>query len=105
MNRALLARCGCLWALALVGGPSPAGAEGKGVKFEMGVFGDAACKNLKGPIDIDTSKSCVNYSYVDSKGKTYRGSVGHFRCYADRVVLLTGGRVAGAACKPGPARG
>lgn len=57
-------------------------------KFTIGVYTDKTCSDssFKGPIDIDTTKPCLNYSYVDSKGKTTQGSNGHFRCYADKVV-------------------
>jgi len=36
--------------------------------------------------EYNTAKSCNNYSYVDSKGVTTKGSVGHFRCYPDKLV-------------------
>jgi hypothetical protein len=86
MGRARLVTLGSLLTFAVFAlgfAPAPAAAA----TFQVGVFADASCKTFTGPVDIDTSKACVNYSYVDSKGVTTNGSLGNFRCYADKVVL------------------
>lgn len=73
--------------LMLLVGLKTARGAGEPARFAIMIYSDDACTKQKGPIAIDASKACVDYSYVDSKGKTTWGSNGHFRCYKDKVVF------------------
>jgi hypothetical protein len=60
----------------------------KHVVIEYAVYKNTTCSGkLVGKDKIDTGKKCFNYSYVDSKGVTTRGSLGNFHCYKDKVVM------------------
>jgi hypothetical protein len=57
------------------------------VQFMFTVYDNPTCKGepfAKTP--IDTAQSCINYSYED-EGVVYKGSLGHFRCYPDKITF------------------
>jgi hypothetical protein len=66
----------------------PAFAADSYAKITIGIYKDKTCpeKAVWDKLEANGSQKCVNYSYVDSKGVTTRGSNGNFRCYADKVV-------------------
>lgn len=77
--------CGLLLAFAL-GATSCAWAASS--QFSLAIYKNETCSGEPaGRLKMDTAKSCVNYSYVDSKGVTTHGSNGHFHCYPDKVVF------------------
>lgn len=54
--------------------------------IKLVIYKNSTCQQQYGTIKLNILKACVNYSYVDAKGITIRGSLGHFRCYPDKLV-------------------
>ena len=58
-----------------------------GSQAKVAIYKDPVCTDpAAGTLVLDITKPCSNYSYVDSKGATIKGSNGRFRCYADKLV-------------------
>jgi hypothetical protein len=64
------------------------GASSDYAQFKLYVYiGEDCTGPVRAISDIDTSKSCNNFSYTDKSGKTSSGSIGNFRCEADKFIL------------------